>query len=154
MAVDLVAIEKPSGASAPILGTVTYIGSTDFDTNTVVKFKIKLINYDFRSRVPMEETSGDGDEGPTFDYVPWTYVSLVIDGIYIASEPVGVDNLRAGQTLTTAISVKLGAIQTFTLPGAVIHSINISGTRRGLFNRVQMSMESTGQTSLTVFETA
>ena len=155
MPVALVQIEKPSSALQPILlgggsgGVSTYIGAVASN-----KFTIKLINYDIRSRVPMEEISGDGDEGPVFDYVPWTYVSMVIDGIMLVSEAVGIRELRDQDLLDQTIIVKLGAAQTFTMPSAVIHSINISATRRGLFNRVQMSMESTAQVSGTVWETA
>ena len=148
MAVALVVIEKPALAEGPILASspANYIGPTTNDT-----FVIKLITYDIRSRVPMEETSGDGDDGPTFDYVPWIYVSVVIDGIMVAANATGIDDLN-GQTLSTDVIMKLGPTQTITLPGVVIHSINISATRRGLFNRVQMAMESTGQVAITAFE--
>ncbi len=148
MTVALVAIEKPAVGVGPILGTAGYI-----DSATASTFIIKLISWDIKSRVPMEETSGDGDDGPTFDYVPWVYVSLVIDGIMVAAEAVGIDALN-GQTLTSAITIVMGGAQTLTLPGAVIHAINMQATRRGLFNRVQMAMESTGQVSSTAFETA
>ncbi len=148
MTVSLVALEKPAVATAPILGTAGYIDSVTGST-----FIMKLVDYDIDARVPREETSGDGDEGPTFDYVPWVYVDAILSGLMVASEPVGISNMD-GQTLTTDFTIKLGSVQTFTLPGAVIHRIRIRATRRGLFNRVLMFITGTGSVSSTVWETA
>lgn len=148
MAAFLIAIEKPSSATSPILGTAGYIDSAGGST-----FNIKLLAYSIKSRSPVEEISGDGDEGPMFDYVPWTYVEIILDGLMISDQALGISVLDA-QTLDTDITVKMGSSQTFTLPGAVIYSIAVQSTHRGLFNRVQMKMQSTGQVSGTVFETA
>lgn len=147
MPVDLVLIEKPALAAYPVLdGTNNHIGGLAADT-----FIIKLIAYQYEAHVNMEETTGDGDDGPTFDYVPWVYLTLLIDGLMVASEPTGIGDLST-QTITNEVRLKVGQFRTLTLPGAVISNINIQATRRGLFNRVTMTIRSTNQISNTNFE--
>ena len=153
MPVALVLIEKPALATYPVL-TSTNQGDADnsyLDALTSSRFIIKLIAYQYEAHVKMEETTGDGDDGPTFDYVPWVYLTPLIDGLMVASQPTGIGDLST-QTITNEVRLKVGQFRTLTLPGAVISNINIQATRRGLFNRVTMTIRSTNQISDTNFE--
>lgn len=144
MAVFTVPLEKPSAVLSPIIDPAAEISANTSDSPN---YFIKVLRYQAVYTVPVQETTGDGDGGPSFDFSLWPYATLVLDGLMVSANAIGLDRIYSDSATvgnrTFAVRLKLGAVRELNFTEMVMERIQVTGSRSAVANRVILSMKQT-----------
>lgn len=120
-----VALVKPKSRTGAI------IVSGSIGTDTADDFVIKVMRARYRFRNPNEETTGDGDDEPSFDASNWGYCDFVLSGFMVSGTAFKIASLTDTTKNPFANNMKhhFASSQVLTINKALIEEVIVDFER-------------------------